>query len=57
LSTSLLIPSIDTVDISPNPVNHNASFFIAISVSEIETILEPIIIYCGTFYCGESGEI
>jgi len=55
--TTLLKPSIDNVAINPNPVNQNAAYLIQISVSEIEIILEPIIIYCGSFYCGEDGEL
>ena len=55
--TTLLKPRVDTVTITPNPVNQNTSYFIAISVTEIEIILEPILIYCGSFNCGEDGEI
>lgn len=55
--TTLLKPSIDGVTITPNPVNQNTAFLIAISVSEIEIILEPTTVYCGTFYCGEDGEL
>lgn len=54
MSYTLLVPQVDTVTIVPNPVNANTSFFIAISVSEIEQILEPILIYSGTFYAGET---
>jgi hypothetical protein len=53
MSYTLLVPQIDSVSISPNPVNANTSYLIAIAVSEIEQILEPIIIYSGTFYSGE----
>lgn len=53
MSYTLLVPQVDTVSITPNPVNANTSFLIAISVSEIEQILEPILIYSGTFYSGE----
>lgn len=55
--TTLLKPSIDDATITPNPVNQNTAFLIQIVVSEIEITLEPTIIYCGTFYCGEDGEI
>ena len=55
--TTLLKPQIDTIMITPNPVNQNTPYFIQISVTEIEIILEPIIVYSGTFYCGEDGEI
>lgn len=54
MSYTLLVPQVDTVAIVPNPVDANTSFFIAISVSEIEQILEPILIYSGTFYAGET---
>jgi len=55
--TTILKPSIEGVLINPNPVNHNTAFLIQVSVSEIEAILEPTIIYCGIFYCGEDGQI
>lgn len=53
MSHTLLVPKVDSVSISPNPVNANTSYLIAILVSEIEQILEPKIIYSGTFYSGE----
>lgn len=53
MSYTLLIPQIDSVSITPNPVNQNTAFLIAVAVSEIEQILEPIIMYSGTFYSGE----
>ncbi len=53
MSIPILVPEITSVAITPNPVNANTSFLIAISVTEIEQILEPIIIYSGTFYSGE----
>lgn len=53
MSYTLLVPQIDAVTITPNPVNQNTAFVLAISVSEIEEILEPILIYSGTFYSGE----
>lgn len=57
MSYTLLIPKIDSVSITPNPVNANTSYLIAIAVSEIEQILEPIMIYSGTFYSGEEEVI
>lgn len=54
MSYTLVVPQVDTVSIVPNPVNANTSFLIAIAVSEIEQILEPILIYSGTFYAGET---
>lgn len=54
MSYTLLIPQIDSVTMTPNPVNANTSYLIAIAVSEIEQILEPILIYSGTFYAGET---
>lgn len=57
MSYSLLKPQIDNAIINPNPVDQNKQFKIQIAVSEIEIILEPTIIYCGTFYCGEDGEL
>lgn len=55
--STILKPSINSITITPNPVNANTSFHIAISVSEVEVTLEPILIYCGTFICGEDGDI
>lgn len=57
MTYTLLKPQIDNANITPNPVDQNSPYLIAISVSEIEVILEPTIIYCGSFYCGEDGEI
>jgi hypothetical protein len=54
MSYTLLVPQVDTVSIVPNPVNANTSCLIAIVVSEIEQILEPMLIYSGTFYAGET---
>lgn len=49
----LLVPEIQQATITPNPVNANTAYLLTIKVTEIEKILEPIIRYCGTFYCGE----
>lgn len=57
MSYTLLKPSIDNATISPNPVEQNKQFLIQITVSEIEIELEPVTVYCGTFYCGEDGEL
>lgn len=57
MTYKLLKPQIDSAVITPNPVDHNKPFLIKVSVSEIEVILEPVIVYCGTFYCGEDGEL
>lgn len=40
MSYTLLVPNIDSVSITPNPVNANTSYLIAIAVSEIEQIFE-----------------
>lgn len=53
MSYILLVPQINSASISPNPVNANTSFLIAISVSEIEEVLEPMIFFSGTFYAGQ----
>lgn len=53
MSYTLLVPEIISVTITPNPVNQNTEFLLAIAVTEIEQILEPILIYSGTFYSGE----
>lgn len=52
--STILKPNIDSVTIAPNPVNINTAFLIQIGVSEIEVTIDPIVIYCGSFYCGES---
>jgi hypothetical protein len=57
MTYTLSKPKVDAATIAPNPVDQNKQFLIQISVSEIEIILEPTVIYCGTFYCGEDGEI
>lgn len=57
MTYKLLKPQIDTATLTPNPVEQNKSFLIEVSVSEIEIVLEPTVIYCGTFYCGEDGEL
>lgn len=57
MTYTLLKPKIDSVNISPNPVEQNKPYLIQAEISEIEVILEPTIIYCGTFYCGEDGEL
>lgn len=57
MSYTLLKPQIDVVEINPNPVDQNKPYLIQVSVSEIELELEPTIVYCGTFYCGEDGEL
>lgn len=54
MSYTLLVPQVDTVSIAPNPVNANTSYLLSILVTEIEQILEPILIYSGTFYAGET---
>lgn len=55
--STILKPNIDSIIINPNPVSINTSYVISISVSEIQVTIEPIVIYCGTFYCGEDGDI
>lgn len=57
MTYTLLKPQIDTAAITPNPVDQNKPYLIQITVTEIEVILEPAIIYCGAFYCGEEGEL
>lgn len=49
----ILKPSIDNVTITPNPVAANTPYLLTVTVTEVEVELEPIIIYCGTFYAGE----
>lgn len=49
----ILKPNIDEVTITPNPVNTNTPYILAVAVSEVEIEIQPIIIYCGTFAVGE----
>lgn len=55
MSYIILVPKIQTVSMQPNPVNANTPYLVAVSVTEIEKVLEPIVRYCGTFACGEEG--
>lgn len=57
MSYVILIPSVESANISPNPVNANTSYVISITMTEIQVELEPIIWYCGTFICGEEEVI
>ncbi len=49
----ILVPDVQSATISPNPVNANTAFLIAVQVKEIEKVLLPVVRYCGTFVCGE----
>lgn len=53
MSYILLVPSVYLATISPNPVQANTAYLIAVTVTEIELIIELKIRYCGTFLCGE----
>lgn len=53
MSTSVLVPNVDNITITPNPVSINTSFLISVKVSEITKVLEPESVYCGTLYCGQ----
>lgn len=53
MSYILIIPSILTSNLTPNPVSANTSYLIAVTVTETELILEPILRHCGTIICGE----
>ena len=55
MSYILMVPVVQTAAMSPNPVNANTAYLIAVTVTEIELIIEPIIRYCGTIICGEEG--
>jgi len=47
-------PRINSVSISPNPTNINASFTIAVSVSDVEIIMYTVSKISGASICGES---
>lgn len=53
MSVSILIPRVDSISITPNPVNSNTSFIIAVNVSEYEKVLETSIPWCGSLKVGE----
>ena len=55
MTYTIQVPEIQQAQITPNPVNANSAYVLAVKVVEIEKVLEPIIRYCGTFYCGEEG--
>lgn len=48
-------PAIQSVSIAPNPVDANTQYLLAVVVTEIDVEIEPVIIYCGTFMCGEEA--
>lgn len=48
---------VDAVSVTPNPVAANTAYLIAVTVSEVLVELEAILIYSGTFNCGEEGDI
>ena len=50
---SILIPKVDGILLTPNPVNQNSSFTLKLEVSEVEIQLEPEIRYSGEIYSGE----
>lgn len=55
MSYTILVPDIQAATITPNPVNANTAYLISVLVAEIQKILEPTVLYCGTFSCGEEG--
>lgn len=55
MSYIILVPEVQAVSLAPNPVNANTAYLIAVLVTEIQKVLEPTILYCGTFSCGEEG--
>lgn len=55
MSYTLLVPVIQSASLVPNPVNANTAYLMAVTVTEIELIIEPIVRYCGTIICGEEG--
>ena len=50
---SILIPNIDDISLSPNPVTQNSNLIISIGISEVTIELTPEIRYSGEFYAGE----
>lgn len=49
----ILVPNIELVKLTPNPVFQNSTLKVSLVVSEIEKILIPEIRYSGEFYSGE----
>ena len=52
-SYTILMPNIDEISLTPNPVTQNSNIMISIGVSEITVELTPEIKYAGEFYSGE----
>lgn len=52
MATTILVPSIDSVTITPNPVNQNSNFLIAVSVSEFYQEIPSVVVYTGTRNAG-----
>jgi hypothetical protein len=50
---TITLPEIMDASITPNPVNTEASFLIAVTVTEITKTLYPEPIYAGECYAGE----
>lgn len=53
MSYQVQVPRIDSVSITPNPVDFNAKFLLSVSVSEETITLEPYYYYSGDLYAGE----
>lgn len=53
MSYQVQIPRIDSVSITPNPVDFNTKFLLSVSVSEETITLEPYYYYSGDIYAGE----
>lgn len=47
-------PKINTVSITPNPVNINKTFLIAVSVTEVEVVMYKVSPISGTFKSGQT---
>lgn len=53
MSYQVQIPRIDSVSITPNPVDFNTKFLLSVAVSEETITLEPYYYYSGDLYAGE----
>lgn len=51
---TLLTPSIDAANLTPNPVSINARITLSITVTEKTIYLEPAFFYAGEVFSGEA---
>ncbi|WP_438312210.1 hypothetical protein [Sporosarcina sp. FA9] len=55
ISYRIKTPSVESISLTPNPVNQNAAFIVSVVAAEIEIFLPPKFVYCGTFSSGQEA--